>query len=208
MRLCLLLTLWAVSLFGVDRCASYVQEVRRAHWSVFGVGYPYQYGVAQLYVESGCRDIISNDGAKSQGVAQITYRLWKKVLDINGITEINSLSNNIRAQAVIMRSVHRKGDPLWVTYQIYNGGGWVLKEIKRAGEIDWTKAKRQCEVYRERKLSGERSLDARTDSIFTFKDGTVQKRSNCDINYKYSYDIYQVGVKYGDVQNNSKFRYW
>lgn len=208
MRLLFILTLLAVNLFALERCAMLKQKVRVEHFKVFGTSFPWQYGVAQLHAESGCREMISNDGAGSQGVAQITYRLWKNVLDKNGITEIQSTPNQLRAQAVIMKSVHREGDPLWVTYQIYNGGGWVLKEIKRAGEMDWAKAKRQCEEYRERKLNGEKALDARTNSRFTLKDGTVQEKSNCDINYKYSYDIYTLGGQYGNVQDNPQFRYW
>lgn len=208
MKLILALCFLAINVFALERCAMLKQKVRVAHFKEFGTSFPWQYGVAQLHAESGCREMISNDGAGSQGVAQITYRLWKKVLDANGITEITSLPNSLRAQAVIMKSVHKQGDPLWVTYQIYNGGGWVLKEIKRAGEMDWAKAKRQCEEYRERKLNGEKSLDARTNSRFTLKDGTIQEKSNCYINYKYSYDIYTLGRQYGDVQDNPQFRYW
>lgn len=208
LKLLLCVLILASNAFSLERCASLKREVRLAHWRAFGTNFPWQYGVGQLHAESGCRDIISNDGAGSQGVAQITYKLWKKVLDANGITEITSLPNSLRAQAVIMKSVHREGNPLWVTYQIYNGGGWVLKEIKRAGEMDWAKAKRQCEEYRERKLNGEKALDARTNSRFTLKDGTVQEKSNCDINYKYAYDIYTLGGQYGDVKDNPQFRYW
>jgi len=208
LKLLLCAFILASNAFALERCASLKREVRLAHWRAFGTNFPWQYGVAQLHAESSCRDIISNDGAGSQGVAQITYKLWKKVLDANGITEITSLPNSLRAQAVIMKSVHREGNPLWVTYQIYNGGGWVLKEIKRAGEMDWAKAKYQCEEYRERKLNGEKSLDARTNSRFTLKDGTVQEKSNCDINFKYSKDIYTLGGQYGDVQDNPQFRYW
>ncbi len=208
LKLALCLIILVSNIFALQRCTLLKREVRLAHWRVFGTNFPWQYGVAQLHAESGCRDIVSNDGAGSQGVAQITYRLWKNVLDKNGIMEIRSTPNQLRAQAIIMKSVYREGDPLWVTYQLYNGGGWVLKEIQRAGEMDWAKAKRQCEVYRERKLSGEKSLDARTDSKFTLKDGTVQKKSNCEINYKYSLDIFTLGKQYGEVKDNAQYRFW
>ena len=191
MRYFLFATLLAVSLFGADRCISYVQEVRRAHWGAFGLDYPYQYGVAQLKTESGCRDIISNDGVGSQGVAQITYRLWQKVLDKNGVYEIRSTANNIKAQAIIMKSLYKPQYPLWVTYQLYNGGGWVLKEIARAGVVDWQKAKEKC---------------TRGNSRFVTSKG-VQYRSNCDINYEYSKVIYERGKAYNGI-NNSKFLYW
>lgn len=186
-------TLLAVNAFAVDRCASYVQEVRRAHFAVFGVDYPYQYGVAQLRAESNCRDIISNDGIGSQGVAQITYRWWQDVLKKNGVLEIRSISNHLKAQALIMRESYSAHYPLWVAYQRYNGGAHVLKEIARAGVIDWAKAKGEC----------QRGL-----SCFTLKNGTKQCRSNCDINYEYSQLIFKYGKEYGNDQNHSRFLYW
>lgn len=189
--LCLILL--SISLLASERCALLKREVRLAHYRAFGTSFPWQYGVAQLEQESGCRPSISNDGVGSQGVAQITYRWWKKVLDQEGITEISSVQGSLRAQAAIMRYLHEPGRPLWVTYQRYNGGDWVLKEIKRAGEMDWAKAKAQC---------------TRGDSHFTLKNGKVQTRNNCDINYEYSQKIYDMGGKYGDVQDNSQFRYW
>ena len=136
MRLFLLFTLCAVSLFGAaNRCAPYVQEVRRAHFAVFGVDYPYQYGVAQLKEESNCRDIISNDGYGSEGVAQITMSMWAVTLKKNGITEVKTLENNLRAQAFIMKSNWDERYPLWVMYQRYNAGYYVVWEIQRAGDI-------------------------------------------------------------------------
>lgn len=189
----LLCTLLAVSLFGVDKCASLTQEVRRAHWSVFGVDYPYQYGVAQLKQESGCRDIISNDGVGSQGMAQITYRWWQDVLKKEGILEIRSVSNHLRAQAILMRENYNPKYPLWVAYQRYNGGAHVLKEIERAGIVNWEKAKAQCQ---------------RGQSCFTLKNGKRVCRSNCDINYEYSVKIFEYAKEYGNVWENSKFIYW
>jgi hypothetical protein len=181
------------NVFALERCASLKREVRLAHWRVFGTSFPWQYGVAQLHQESGCRAIISNDGVGSQGVAQITYRWWKEVLAKEGIHEVTSTSNSIRAQAAIMRYLHEPGRALWITYQRYNGGDWVLKEIKKAGVEDWVKAKAQC---------------TRGDSYFTLKSGKVQTRNNCDINYEYSQNIYTLGRQYGNVQDNPKFRYW
>ncbi|MBN1839787.1 MAG: hypothetical protein JW802_07065 [Campylobacterales bacterium] len=193
MRLLFLATLLAVNLFALERCAMLTQKVRVAHFKEFGVNFPYQYAIAQLEQESGCRASISNDGVGSQGVAQITYRWWKPVLDKQGITEIGSLQGSLRAQAVIMRHLHVIGRPLWITYQRYNGGDWVLKEIKKAGLEDWAKAKAQC---------------TRGNSHFTLKSGKVQTRNNCDINYEYSQNIYTLGRQYGDVKDNLSFRYW
>ena len=193
MRLLFIVTLLAVNLFALERCALLTQKVRVAHFKEFGTSFPWQYGVGQLEQESGCRASISNDGVGSQCAAQITYRWWKPILDKEGITEIASVQGCLRAQVAIMRYLHVMGRPLWITYQRYNGGDWVLKEIKKAGVSDWEKAKAQC---------------TRGDSHFTLKNGTVQTRNNCDINYEYSKNIFVYGKRYGDVGDNEQYRFW
>ena len=175
-----------------DRCSGYAQQVRTAHYSQFGVDYPYQYGIAQLVQESGCRNIISLDGVGSEGLPQITYRVWKKPLSQNGIAEIKSIRNQLRAQAVIMKSVYQPKYGLWVSYQVYNGGGLVLKEIKRAGVAKWYNAKQECK---------------RGQSCFTYK-GIKTCRSNCDINYEYSQNIFKYGRKYASNTQSSYYSYW
>lgn len=192
MKLIVLLAL-ASALFGgsIQRCQSYVQEVRKAHFSQFGVDYPYQYGVGQLVQESGCRNILSLDGVGSEGLPQITYRLWQNPLKAKGVASIKAIPDQLKAQAIIMKSVYQPKYGLWVTYQVYNGGGLVLKEINRAGGENWVKAKDQC---------------CRGQSCFTWK-GQRSCRSNCDINYEYSVLVYKYGEKYASVRS-SKYRYW
>jgi len=202
----LLCTLLAVNTFALDRCASYVQEVRRAHFAVFGVDYPYQYGVAQLKEESNCRDILSNDGYGSEGVAQITMSMWAKTLKENGIEEVRTTRNNLRAQAFIMKQNYNEKYPLWVMYQRYNAGYYVMWEIQRAGIADWNKAYDTCIDYYYRKKNGEKLEHARGDSKFNLKSG-VQYRSNCDINYEYSQKIFKTGKEYSNV-GSPKFIYW
>lgn len=179
--------------FGfADRCDSYVQDVRKAHYMVFGVDFPYQYGVAQLVQESGCRNILSLDGVGSEGLPQITYRVWQKPLAKAGITGIKAIGDQLKAQAIIMKYLYMPQYGLWVTYQVYNGGGLVLKEIKRAGAEDWAKAYANCK---------------RGQSCFTYR-GVVTCKSNCEINYGYPQKIYKYGRRYGDDGENNKFRYW
>lgn len=183
------MTLYAGSM---QRCQSYVQEVRKAHFSQFGIDYPYQYGLGQLVQESGCRNIISYDGVGSEGLPQITYRLWQKSLKAKGVESIKAIPNQLKAQAIIMKSVYQPKYGLWVTYQVYNGGGLVLKEIKRAGAEDWEKAKANCK---------------RGQSCFTYPSGKKECVSNCEINYDYSTQVYKYGEKYAAIRS-SKYRYW
>ena len=172
-----------------NRCERYVQDVRRFHYEVFGVDYPYWYGVGQLQQESNCRDIISNDGVGSQGVSQVTYKLWDKYLKSNGVYDLRSTSNQIKAQAYIMKSCKNQAvsNQLWIMYQVYNGGGLVNKEIKRAGSINHDLARKECKRKVVR-FSNGMSIDA------------------CEINYDYSVKIFSYGQKY--KLSEDKLKYW
>lgn len=183
------MTLYAGSM---QRCQSYVQEVRKAHYSQFGVDYPFQYGVGQLVQESGCRNVISYDGVGSEGLPQITYRLWQKPLKAKGVNSIKAIPDQLKAQAIIMKSVYKPKYGLWVTYQVYNGGGLVLKEINRAGGENWVKARENCK---------------RGQSCFTYPSGKKECVSNCEINYDYSVQVYKYGEKYGSIRSK-QYRYW
>lgn len=183
------MTLYAGS---IQRCQSYVQEVRKAHFAQFGVDYPYQYGVGQLVQESGCRNVLSYDGVGSEGLPQITFRWWQEPLKRNGIVSIKAIPDQLKAQAIIMKSVYDKRYGLWVTYQKYNGGGLVLKEINRAGSENWEKAKSECR---------------RKESCFTYPNGKKECVSNCKINYDYSVQVYKYGGNYGFIKSD-KYRYW
>jgi hypothetical protein len=191
----LLLILWAVSLPSIagasDRCQSYSQEVRKAHAYYFGIDFPWHYSVAQLQQESNCRDVISKDGIGSQGAAQITYRWWKKPLAKAGITEITSRRNHLRAQAYINFDAwgQNRYKRLWISYQIYNGGRLVLKEIKKAGFPCWELARKEC-----------------NRKIITFSSG--QKIDACDINYDYSKKIYEYSETYRMISDSDKFKFW
>lgn len=176
---------------AIERCEALRQPVRVAHAKYFGVDYPYHYSLGQLQQESNCRNVISRDGVGSEGPAQITYRLWASALKKQGINEIRSTNNHTKAQAYINYAMHRDNPHkrLWVTYQMYNGGYLVLKEIKKAGKVDWSAAKAKC-----------------SRKIVHFKDGSSE--SACDINYDYSKRIYRYGDTYRTTSDGSTYRYW
>lgn len=198
MRLLLFISLFlSVTLLAADRCKSYVQDVRRAHYRVFGLDYPYWYAVAQLKQESLCRDVISRDGVGSQGLAQITFRIWKKHLAEHGVYDITSVKNQLKAQALIMKDCKKQAfsSHLWVAYQVYNGGALVNKEITRA---------RAATGMRE--IPHEVARDYCKRKIITFNNG--QKISACDINYEYSEKIYKYGRDYAVFNDSSSYRFW
>ncbi|WP_345993776.1 hypothetical protein [Sulfurimonas sp. HSL-1716] len=173
-----------------------MQDVRREHYRVFGVGFPYWYAIGQLKQESRCRDVISRDGVGSQGVAQITYRVWQKYLDDNDVVEIKSIENQLRAQALIMKQCKKQAysSHLWTAYQVYNGGPLVNKEISRARaalhvrEVPHDTARKYCK---------RRTI--------TFLDGT--KLNACDINYEYPEQIYKYAQQY-KLFSDGSYIFW
>lgn len=173
------------------RCQQYSQEVRTNHFREFGVDYPWHYAVGQLQQESGCRNILSNDGVGSQGIPQITWSVWGEYLGEKGIPALRTTKDQLRAQALINKNTFDSSPikKLWVSFQIYNGGRLVLKEIDRAGSSEWSLARKQC----HRK-------------VVTFSSG--QKVDACDINYDYSKNIYKYGNQYRLESDSIKFKFW
>jgi hypothetical protein len=175
----------------LDRCNSFKQEVRRAHFYEFGLSFPWWYGVAQIQQESLCRDVISMDGVGSQGLSQVTWKWWGKHLKKVGIMDLSTARNQLRAQAFVMKDAQNQNrhKKLWVAYQIYNGGRLVLKEIKRAGIVDHKAARAEC----RRK-------------IITFSNG--QQISACDINYEYPELIYKYADRYRTGADSRRYEFW
>jgi len=176
---------------AIERCQELSQEVRVAHSLTFGTDFPSHYSVGQLQQESNCRNVISRDGVGSEGPAQITYRVWKDALERKGITEIRTTKNHLRAQAYINKCAYNEActKKLWVAYQIYNGGGLVNKEIKRAGKPDWSASRAQC----RRK-------------IVHYRDGSSE--SACDINYDYSKRVFRYGNTYRTASDGAAYSFW
>lgn len=195
-RLLFMLSFLYVTLSADSRCRNYVNDVRKAHYRVFGLDYPYWYGVGQLQQESNCRDVISNDGIGSKGLAQITYRVWKKYLINMGIYNIDNISNQLKAQAYIMENSKQQAysSHLWVAYQVYNGGGAVNKEISRA---------RKFYNIREVSHSKAREFCKRKDIVFA----SGQIINACDINYEYSEKVFKYGNKYKIIESDT-YIFW
>ena len=192
--LSLVLLIVSLSFGGVlDRCNKYSNLVRRYHYHYFGLNFPYWFSIGQLQKESSCRHrVLSSDGIGSEGLAQITWRVWKKQLLRAGIPEIKSIKNHLKAQAYINWLSYRRAicKKLWVMYQIYNGGTLVNKEIKRAGKCDHCLARRACK---------RRNV--------CFRNG--QCINACDINYSYSFKVYKYGLKYAPLKAKTKgYEFW
>jgi hypothetical protein len=185
------LTVTAVNAAPLQRCKDLVQQVRVSHYQYFGTDYPFHYSVAQLQQESNCKNVISLDGVGSEGPAQITFRIWKDALKRQGIGDVKTTVNNLRAQAFINKCSYNeaKYKKLWISYQIYNGGGLVNKEIQRAGVVDWQAAKNCC----------------KRKTIY-FKGGYSENA--CDINYDYSKRLFRYAEAYRTQSDGVKYPFW
>ena len=174
-----------------DRCLQYAQEVRVNHFREFGTEYPWHYAIGQLQQESGCRNILSNDGVGSQGLPQITWKVWGKYLEKNDVPGLRTTKDQLRSQALINHDIWSTSPikKLWVTFQIYNGGPLVLKEISRSKSTEWGSAKKEC----HRK-------------IITFDSG--QKIDACNINYDYSKNIHFYADRYRVTDDSVKYPFW
>ena len=191
MRLLLLVTPLSViaspSVSVKQRCEQFIPSVAYWHQNYFGLDFPYQYAVGQLQQESNCKFVVSKDGYGSVGAAQITPSVWRKTLPN---VDFWSIDGSSKGQAFINKDAWNQAviKRLWVMFQIYNGGGLVNKEIKRAGGAnDWEKAKAQCRR-----------------GVTHYKWGDI---SNCHINYDYSLKVYKYGGQYGAVKTDH-YRYW
>jgi len=185
----------AVRAYSSTRCIRYSQQEKLAHYEVFGIDYPYWFGIGQIQQESGCRNILSKDGIGSEGLPQITFRVWKNYLKKYKIYSVGSVKNQIRAQALIMRDCKKQAysSHLWVAYQSYNGGPLVNKEIKKAREATGLKEIPWCLAYRYCK---------RRNIVFN----NEQIINACKINYLYSIKVYKYGMLYKIV--DSDYIFW
>jgi hypothetical protein len=175
-------------------CKPYFKLYREHSNKYFGIYYNYGFFVAQGATESKCRiKTLSQDGIGSEGIGQITYRIWKDKLKKAGVTDLKTADKQIKAQIHIMHLMYMNkfnmycGYPLkgWVAFQRYNGGDLVLKEINRAKSCNWLNARLKCK---------------RRD--IHFKNGQI--RNACDINYIYSKEIYKLTKRYYNVTDNNE----
>jgi hypothetical protein len=175
---------WQLSLAS-DKCLNIEAPTKEATEKVISDKYPYWYNLALAKKETNCRWLTSLDGHGSVGYFQLTPKFLDPILRplYPDYTKPYS-KDHFYAFAYYVKSLHisNPSNKLFITYQRYNGGDWVLKECKRAGTYEWDKCKQTCMRGKVcvRKINGE----------------CTQYRSACDINYSYSLLIYEYGQRY------------
>jgi len=184
-------------IFASDRCVNYKTDVRIQHIKYFGYGFPYWYGLGQLKQESCCRAEVTAFDA-GMGIAQFMPKTSQYIQSLMG-EKLNPYNPQqaIKMQAYYMSRIHQKENfvktdkPLWISYQIYNGGASMLKkEYLRTNlkEPNWICMKDKC-IRKKIKLKSGRYLDL------------------CEVNYDYSVKVYRYGNKYSTGQLTT-FKYW
>lgn len=191
MKVLLLLISFIVAVSAAS-CKPYAQYLSKYSKAYITKDFPYWYLLGQDYQESNCRFITSTDGVGSESPAQITWRLWKHYLRPYGIHNVRSINNFTKAQVLIMRKLikHSNHKELWVSFQAYNGGWLVKKEIKRAG----TTVQGIVKMYCRRR-------------IIHFNNGST--KSACDINYEYPHKIENYTYRfYKDLVKDTDWSMW
>jgi hypothetical protein len=183
--------LWANS-----RCLKLEPAIRKATERYIAKDYPVPYNVATAEKESSCWWQESTDGHGSVGYFQLTPKFLDTLLRplFPDYTKPYS-KDHFYAFAYYLNTLIKSNPAprLWVVYQRYNGGNWVIRECRRAGSWEWEKCLQFC----------------RRGQVCVKKPGTEckQYRSACEINYEYSLLIHRYADKYrrGD---DGRWRYW
>jgi hypothetical protein len=168
-----------------DNCDKIEATTKEATENVISNKYPYWYNVALSKRETNCRWITSLDGHGSVGYFQLTPKFLDPMLrSLYPDYDKPYSKDHFYAFSYYIKSLHNSSpsNKLFIVYQRYNGGDWVLKECRRAGVYDWSKCKQYCMRGNVcvHKINGE----------------CTQYRSACDINYGYSLTIFNYGQKY------------
>jgi hypothetical protein len=178
-----------------DNCLLIEEQTKEATKRVISDKFPYWYNVGLAKQETKCRWLSSLDGHGSVGYFQLTPKFLDPILRplYPDYTKPYS-KDHFYAFAYYLKTLQNSNPSgkLFITYQRYNGGDWVLKECKRAGAYDWYKCRQAC----------------RRGYVCVWKVRGVCKEyeSACDINYNYSLNIFNYGQKYKKGLDN--FTFW
>jgi hypothetical protein len=193
--LCLFISV-SSSLWANPRCLKLEPAIRDASHKYIASDYPVHYNIATAEKETSCRWRESLDGHRSIGYFQLTPKFLDPMLRplFPDYTKPYS-KDHFYAFAYYLNTLI-KSNPvpqLWIVYQRYNGGNWVIRECRRAGAWEWGKCLQKC----------------RRGNVCVWRVGTEckQYRSACEINYEYSLLIYKYAEKYRRA-GDGRWRYW
>jgi len=189
-------TLGLSLLWANPRCLKLKPAIQEATHRYIAIDYPAHYNIATAEKETSCKWRESTDGHGSVGYFQLTPKFLDPILRplFPDYTKPYS-RDHFYAFAYYLNTLI-KSNPvprLWIVYQRYNGGNWVIQECRRAGAWEWEKCLQCC----------------KRGKVCVWKVGTEcrQYRGACEINYQYSLLIYRYAEKYRRT-GDGKWRYW
>ncbi len=188
-------------LWANDRCLQLLKPTKEASQRFIAKDYPYWYNVATAKKETNCRWIKSLDGHGSIGYFQLTPKFLDPLLSplFPDYTKEYS-KDHFYAFAYYLNTLI-KSNPvpsLWIAYQRYNGGDWVLRECKFAKSYNYKACMEACYSL------GKRGM------VCVWRDKTgvcKQYRHACEINYLYSYLIFKYSQPYKQG-SDSRWLFW
>jgi hypothetical protein len=183
-------------LWADDRCKKLEQDIKDATERYIAKDYPIHYNIATAEKESSCKWRESADGHGSVGYFQLTPKFLDPLLRPLFPDYTKPFSrDHFYAFAYYLNTLIRSNPTpqLWIVYQRYNGGDWVIRECRQAGAWEWDKCRQFCKRGR----------------VCVEKAGTEckQYRCACEINYEYSLLVYIYAEKYRRGEDG-RWRYW
>jgi len=191
----LVVLLWIGMAVASDRCDSLVAPVKSASQYYLGKIFPWWYNLGVAKKETNCRWLTSADGHGSVGYFQLTPKFLDRLLRpyFPDYDKVYS-SQHFQAFAYYIGLLWESNsvEKLWVLYQRYNGGDWVVRECQKAGSWEWEDCLKQC-----------RRGDV---CVWMTVTGCKQWKSACEINYQYSLRVWQFGQRWKEGED--KITYW
>ena len=191
----LIVLLWIGVAVASDRCDSLVSPVKRVSQYYLGKEFPWWYNVGVAKKETNCKWVGSLDGHGSVGYFQLTPKFLDRMLRLLFPDYDKPFSQQHFEAFAYYVGVLLKSSPvrkLWVVYQRYNGGDWVVKECQKAGCWVWGQCYKQCKRGNV--------------CVWMTASGCKQWRSACEINYEYSLRVWQYGRKWKEGED--RIAYW
>jgi hypothetical protein len=189
-------TLGLSLLWANPRCIRLEPAIRDASHKYIAPDYPIHYNIATAEKETRCQWKESTDGHGSVGYFQLTPKFLDPLLKPLFPDYAKPYSkDHLYAFAYYLNTLIKSNPAprLWLAYQRYNGGNWVIRECRRAGSWEWKECLQNC----------------RRGQVCVWKVGAEckQYRSACEINYQYSLYIYRCAEKYRRGADE-RWRYW
>ncbi|DAD54664.1 TPA: lytic transglycosylase [Aquificae Joseph's Coat Spring virus] len=187
------------------RCVKLEKPIEKAAKQIISPKFPWWYNVALAQQESNCRWITSSDGWGSIGYFQLTpadedwlirplFPHWQDRWSMDAFYGF---------AYVLKTLLHSTPEhKLWIAYQRYNGGNWVIWECKGAGSYQW----KGCYDYCKEHIGqpGHRGYVC----VWRRWGRCVEYRSACDINYLYSLHIFEWGQQYKPMCAVDYISFW